>query len=140
MLGDNSSVMTFLPSRQIANSLIQQYWIRVHPLARVVHRPSFERQYLRFWQAITTGFEPTFSVQAVVFAALLSAAVSMTDLAIFTLLGRQKEDLVKALQAGIEYALSRANVMRTTKTETLQAFTMYLVSHRSLFEPLRCIR
>jgi BarA-like signal transduction histidine kinase len=128
MLGDSSSVMTFLPSRQMANVLSQQYWIRVHPLARVVHRPSFERQYLRFWQAIATGFEPTFSVQAVVFAALLSAAVSMTDIVVSTQLGRQKEDLVKVLQGGIEYALSRANVMRTTKTETLQAFTMYLVS------------
>lgn len=121
----------------MANILVQQYWIRVHPLAHVVHRPSFERQYLRFWQAISTGFEPTFSVQAVVFAALLSAAVSMTDVAVSSLLGREKKHLVKALQGGVEYALSRANVMRTTKTETLQAFTMYLVSHPHLVKMYR---
>lgn len=42
-------------------------------------------------------------------------------------LGATKQDMVNNLQTAVEYALTKANVMKTTKTETLQAFTMYLV-------------
>lgn len=42
-------------------------------------------------------------------------------------IGAVKQDMVKNLQAAVEFALSKANVLKTTKTETLQAVTMYLV-------------
>lgn len=119
--------MDYLPSRQMANNLLQHYWARVHPIARVVHRPSFERQYLQFWNTIASGFEPTFSIQAIVLAALFSGAVSVPETTIQTKLGCIKKDLVGNLQTAAESALGRANFARTTKLETLQAFTMYLV-------------
>lgn len=130
-LGESLSLMDYLPSRQMANYLLQQYWVRVHPIARAVHRPSFERQYLQFWQTIASGFEPTFSIQAIVFAALLSGAVSVPETTIYTRLGSIKKDLIRNLQIAVESALGKANWQRTTKLETLQAFTMYLVRVKS---------
>lgn len=126
-LGHSLALMDYLPSRQMANFLLQQYWIRVHPIARVVHRPSFERQYFQFWATIASGFEPMFSIQAIVFAALLSGAVSVSETTIKATLGLVKKDLVRNLQVAVESALQKANWARTTKIETLQAFTMYLV-------------
>jgi len=121
------SLINFLPSRELANTLMHEYWLRVHPLARVVHRMSFERQFLQFWQAVSTGYEPKFSIQALVFAVLFSAAVSMPEDLVRTRTGREKDELVKSLQTAVEYALSRANFLRTVKTETIQAFCAYLV-------------
>jgi hypothetical protein len=121
------SLINFLPSRELADTLLHEYWLRVHPLARVVHRMSFERQYLQFWQAVSSGYEPKFSIQALVFAALFSAAVSMPEDLLRTRTGREKDELVKNLQTAVEYALSKANFLKTVKTDTICAFCMYLV-------------
>lgn len=128
------SLISFLPSRELANTLMHEYWLRVHPLARVVHRMSFERQFLQFWQAVSSGYEPKFSIQALVFAVLFSAAVSMPEDLIRTRTGRAKDELVKNLQTAVEYALSRANFLRTVKTETIQAFCAYLVRTHTLYQ------
>lgn len=74
------------------------------------------------------GVEPTGSLQAVVFAALFSGVVSMSDNAVLMAFGTSKKDLVDNFQMGTETALGRANVIRTTKVETLQALVMYMVS------------
>ena len=42
--------------------------------------------------------------------------------------GVTKDGLVDNFRQGTESALARANFLRTTKLETLQAFVMYLVS------------
>lgn len=68
-----------------------------------------------------------FSIQAIVFAALLSGAVSVPEVTIQATLGLVKKDLLRNLQTAVESTLGKANWARTTKTETLQAFTMYLV-------------
>ena len=74
------------------------------------------------------GLEPTGSLQAVVFAALFSGVVSMPEETILMEFGANKKDLVDNFQMGTETALGRANVIRTTKIETLQALVMYMVS------------
>lgn len=76
------------------------------------------------------GVEPTGSLQAVVFAALFSGVVSMSDNAVLMAFGTSKKDLVDNFQMGTETALGRANVIRTTKVETLQALVMYMVGLR----------
>jgi hypothetical protein len=106
---------------------MEQYWRAVHVIARTVHRPLFERQYARFWADISSGIEPRVSFQAVLFAALLSAAISMSDEKVLTEFGVAKTGLVENFKLGAEAALARANFLQTTKLETLQAFVMYLV-------------
>lgn len=123
-----SNVIDFLPSKIAADRLMTQYWNAVHCLARIVHRPSFERQYDYFWQSFASGFEPPPSQQAAVFAAMFSSAMSMSDDAVMQDFGVSKPSLVDTLRMGTETALSKANFLKTTKLETLQALVMYLVS------------
>jgi hypothetical protein len=120
--------MTYLPAKPLVDKLIAHYWDAVHAIARTVHRPSFERQYERFWANIEADVEPRISFQAVVFAALLSSVISMSDSRVLDTFRVDKQSLVDNFRQGTEGALARANFLRTTKIETLQAFVMYLVS------------
>src|SRR5262245_38274787 len=76
---DKTSIMTYLPSKVLVDKLLDHYWYAVHPIARTVHRPTFVRQCERFWKDITSGIEPRVSFQAVIFAALLSSVISMSE-------------------------------------------------------------
>ena len=127
-----NSLIDFLPSKSAADRLLQQYWYAVHPLTHVVHRPSFERRYQVFWSEVDMGIEPVGSLQAVVFAAMFSGVVSMPDEIIMHDFGVGKKDLVDNFQQGAETALVRANLLRTTKIETMQAFVMYMVGYEFL--------
>ena len=122
-----TSLIDFLPSRLAADRLLQQYWYAVHPIARMVHRPSLERRYETFWNEVQMGIEPVGSLQAVVFAAMFSGVVSMSEEVILRDFGVTKKALEENFQQGTETALTRANLLRTTKVETLQAFVMYMV-------------
>lgn len=121
-------LMNYLPAKVLVDRLIAHYWQAVHVIARTVHRPSFERHYDRFWKSVASGIEPRNSFQAVVFAALLSSVISMSDEKVLAEFGVDKQGLVDNFREGTEAALSRANLLGTTKLETLQAFVMYLVS------------
>ena len=121
-------MIDFLPSKFAADRLLRQYWHAVHPIARAVHRPSFQKRYDFFWYEVTLGIEPVGSLQAVVFAAMFSGVVSMPEELIIKDFGVAKKDLVENFQQGTETALIRANLLRTTKIETMQAFVMYMVS------------
>jgi hypothetical protein len=123
----NTTLLDYLPSKNAADRLISQYFSAVHYVARAVHRPTFEAQYTVFWGSIATGTEPVPSQQAIVFAAMLSAAISLSDEQVSRLFGTTKSALVDSLRSGTEMALSKANFLRTTKTDTMQAFVMYLI-------------
>lgn len=126
---EKMSLMTYLPSKGLVDKLMAHYWQAVHPIARTVHRSTFERHYEIFWKNVSVRVEPRISFQAVLFAALLSSVISMTDERIVAEFGVDKQSLVDSFRSGAESALARANFLRTTKLETLQAFVMYLVSY-----------
>ncbi|KAF2260959.1 hypothetical protein CC78DRAFT_380158 [Lojkania enalia] len=132
---EKTSLMNFLPSKVLTDKLIEHYWKAVHIIARTVHRPTFERQYDQFWRDINAGIEPKLSFQAVVLAALLSSVISMSEERVLNEFGVSKAGLVENFKQGTEAALARANFLRTTKLETLQAFVMYLVSCNILQYP-----
>jgi hypothetical protein len=135
--GEKTSLMSHLPSKPLVDKLIAHYWEAVHVIAKTVHRPSFARSYEKFWASIGAGVEPRASFQAVVFAALLSSVISMSEFKVLQELGVDKQSLVDNFRRGTEAALARANFLRATKLETLQAFVMYLVSLiEDLFTPL----
>ena len=123
----NTSLIDYLPSRHAADQLVAQYFHAVHYVCRTVHRQTFEAQYTIFWAHIATGTEPMPSMQAIVFAAMFSAAVSMDDSQVLQRFGTTKATLLDSLRAGTEMALSKANFLRTTKLDTMQAFVMYLI-------------
>lgn len=136
-------LLAFLPQPSTTrDKLIRRYFEAVHPIARCVHRPSFEQLYASFEADIQLLQEPKASMQAVVFAAWFSAAVSMGEWDIEHEYGCKKIDLVTKLKAGVEQALAKANFLRTTKFETMQALVMYMVSrshgHRTIRADQQC--
>jgi len=121
------SLIDFLPSQEFGYRLMRRYLDAVHPIARCVHRPSFESMYTSFWDDVRQNIEPRASIQAVVFAAWFSAAVSVDD-RFCRDQNCTKSQLLVHMKIGTESALSKANFLSTTRFETLQAFVMYLVS------------
>jgi hypothetical protein len=123
-----TSIMQYLPARPVAERFLEQYWEAVHYMCRVVHRPTFERQWAQFWDSIQVGLEPPPPLQALVMGVLLSAAISMAEDRIVYEFGAVKQQLVDSFKQGTEMALYKANFLRTTKLHTLQAFVLFLVS------------
>jgi hypothetical protein len=128
-----TSLIDFLPSRLAADRLVKQYFAAVHPIAKVLHRPTFEAENEVFWEEVALGIEPPSSVQCVVFATMFSGVVSMDETTVWRDFGVSKERLIDNFRLGTETALGRANFLRTTKVETLQAFVMYLVRPHPTF-------
>ena len=125
---DQPSLVTFLPYRVYADRFLRQYLLSVHPIAPCAHRPSLEKTYAVFWDEVEAGYEPRPSTQAIVFAAMFSGAVSMSEFDTLREFGGfAKENWVHSLKIGTETALSKANFLRTTNMETMQAFIMYMV-------------
>lgn len=129
------SLLSFLPSRSAGDRLLEHYFEAVHPVARCVHKPSLEAQHEGFWDEATAGYEPRASIQAIVFAAWFSAAVALDEATITREFGFTKANLVENMKVGTEVALSKANFLRTTRVDTMQAFVMYMVSavNREIF-------
>ncbi|KAG5289296.1 fungal specific transcription factor domain-containing protein [Histoplasma ohiense] len=121
------SLVDFLPSRASANRLLKHYWEAVDPITKIVHRPTFERQNETFWLEVSRGYEPTCSLQAVIFAALFAAVISMTEDSILSTFGVTQKNLTENFQLATEMALGKANFLKTTKTQTLQALVMYMI-------------
>jgi hypothetical protein len=122
-----ASITQFLPAKPVADRLLNQYWEGVHHVARVVHKQTTMRQWNQFWECIHSGIEPPASFQALVMGILLSAIISMTEEAVAYEFGAVKSQLMDSFRQGTETALSKANFLRTTKLQTLQALVMYLV-------------
>ncbi|KAI0141087.1 hypothetical protein F4776DRAFT_661908 [Hypoxylon sp. NC0597] len=127
-IGEPPSILQFLPYRGAADRLMKQYFIAVHPIAPCSHRPSLEATYASFWEEINAGFEPRPSLQAIIFAAMFSGAISIDEITVFQeLVAYPRSNWVATLKMGTETALSKANFLRTTKVETMQAFIIYML-------------
>jgi hypothetical protein len=76
---------------------------------------------------MAAGMQPKPSFQAILFAVMLSAVISLPEQDVLADYAISKSEFVDHFRQATEAALSRANLLRTTKIETLQAFVMYLV-------------
>lgn len=117
----------YLPSKSFCDTLMTHYWARVHTVTMLLHKPSFQKQYHIFWQHVKQGTEPPYSLQSVMFAAMFAALVAVPAGVMMQQYGMDKATFVPQFQSTTEMLLSRANVLRTTKLETMQAFVIYLV-------------
>lgn len=126
------SLDMMLPAKAICDGLMEQYFRAVHPVARCVHRPSFQAEYQAFWDTVYSNVEPRPSTQALIFAIMFNAAVSLGDDAAVQSFGHDRDTLLNNLKTGVESTLCQASFLRATRVETLQALIIYLVS------PLHC--
>lgn len=126
-VGSRRNLIDFLPTKDVADSLVAKYYENVHFLCRVLHWPQFQLLYDNFWTTVLAGYEPQASGQAVVLSVLFSAAASMPDNEVTAIFGRPFKVVLNNFQKGAEVSLSRAQFLRTTKMETLQALVIYLI-------------
>ena len=120
-------VQKLLPSSWICDFLKNTYFTNVHPIASCLHKPTFEQQFREFLVLVDSGRQPRRPRQALVFAVLFSGVVAADEDTIATQFNIRKVDLVALVKYGVEASLGRANLLRTTSVEAMQAFVIYLV-------------
>ena len=126
-VGPRKTLVDFLPTKDVSDLLSRKYHENVHFVARVFHWPSFQLQYENFWHNVLAGIEPPASRQAVVMAVLFSAVASMPEDELIGIFGGNKRAILSNFQKGTEFGLSKAQFLRTTKVETMQALVAYLI-------------
>ena len=126
--GTSDQLINHLPPFSLSARILQQYWQSVHPVARILHRPSFEARWQTFANDLSVRNRPAKSLQAIVLAVLFSGIAAMPPGTLDREFGEDQQLWMRKLQAGTEYALNQAQMIQTTKVETLQAFVAYLVS------------
>jgi hypothetical protein len=126
-VGNKRSLLNFLPAKAAADVLVRNYFDNVHMIARVVHWPSFQLHYDNFWTSVLAGLEPPAWQQSLVLSIMFSGVVSMGDPEITSIFARPKVTILGNFQTGTEVALSKAQFLRATKVETLQALVIYLI-------------
>ena len=126
-VGTRRNLLDFLPTKNVGDLLINSYYENVHFVARVVHWPSFQLQYDNFWTAVLAGIEPPASQQALVLSIMFSATASVFESDLTNIFGRPKETIQANFQKGTEICLAKAQFLRTTKIETIQALVIYLI-------------
>jgi hypothetical protein len=126
-VGSKRSLLNFLPAKAAADMLVRSYFECVHPIARVVHWPSFQLHYDNFWTSVLAGLEPPAWQQSLVLAVLFSAVAGMNEHDVTGIFARPKATILGNFQTGTEVALSKAQFLRATKLETLQALVIYLI-------------
>ena len=118
-----------LPNYKELQLLYHQYWSAVDPLAHIVHKPSFEIELRNFMPHRQIIDETPASFKALLLAMCLAAAVSLPIMRAEEALGVTQDALISRLKVATEKALTNANFMSSIKIQTLQAFTVYLVSY-----------
>lgn len=115
-------------TRPELDMLYHQYFRAVHPLAHVLHKPTFDRQFYRSCLSQDSSSTPTRSFTALVLALCFAAAVSLSMSQPQVQFQTTKTALVDRLKLASERALVAAQHMKSLKLETLQAFAIYLVN------------
>lgn len=121
------AVQNLLPSSWICDFLKNTYFKSVHPIASCLHQPTFEQQFSEFLLLVDRGRQPRRPRQALVLAVLFSGVVAADENEIAVQFNVRKVDLVGIVKYGVEASLGRANLLRTTSVEAMQAFVIYLV-------------
>lgn len=132
-----ASLIDFLPSRLAADRLIKQYFGFVHPICKILHRPTFEKEYDSFWDEVSLGIEPPNSVQTIVFAAMFSAVVSMDESTIIRDFGVSKSSMIGKFPT---YSAFITNIYKITSNLALKLLWLEPTSSElrksKLFKPL----
>ena len=114
-------------SRTELDLLYHQYFKAVDPLAHVIHKPTFDRQFIQILLDVYPSKVSTKSFTALVLAMCLAAAVSLLYSQPQVNFQTNKGALVEKLKFATERALVAAQHMKSLKLETMQAFAIYLV-------------
>lgn len=119
------------PPYEVAIELWKTYVENVDPIVKIVHVPSFD-PILRRGAANPSSIPR--ATEALLFAIYHFAASSTTDERCRSLFNKSQTDVVDRLHAGMRQALVNAHFMRTTELMVMQAFLLFLLAVRMVYD------
>ncbi|KAF4989098.1 hypothetical protein FGRMN_9340 [Fusarium graminum] len=117
------------PSAVHSFQLWQTFLSNVHPLTKMLHGPTVQKDILETFSAPSSTPVPT---EALIFAIYLVAVVSLTDKECRNMFSTPREALLARYCEATEVALSKADFLRSTDLRVLQSFTLHLLSLRHI--------
>lgn len=100
------------------------YTVRVEPMTRLLHPPSFSPKFLA---ASGNPGSVSRGMEALMFSIYFAAINSMGTADVQLRFASSKDDLLKKFETGVLHALAKADVMACQDLQTLQALVIYLV-------------
>ena len=127
----NAPLSSLHPPPEIIYKLWHVFLENFNPLTKIIHQPTLQ----------SAIFDASFNLdkvpkglEALMFAIYASAAHSMTDEECIETLHEEKTSLLARYRLGLRKALVRANFLATSELQVLQAFIIYLISMRSIYD------
>ena len=131
-MSPTSAPLTSLhPPPPLIYKLWQVFLDNINPLTKIIHRPTLQ----------SAIFDASFNLdkvpkglEALMFAIYASATFSISDTECTEMLHEEKTTLLARYRLGLRKALVRANFLATSELQVLQAFIIYLLSMRLLYD------
>jgi hypothetical protein len=131
-ISPTSAPLTALhPPPELIYKLWQVFLDNVNPLTKMIHQPTLQGAI--FEASFNLGKVPK-GLEALMFSIYASATYSMTDEECKDVLHEEKSDLLARYRLGLRKALVRANFLATSELAVVQAFIIYLLSMRMLYD------
>lgn len=119
------------PPPELIYKLWQVFLDNINPLIKIIHQPTLQ---IEIFDAIFNLEKVPKGLEALMFSIYASATYSMTDKECRDMLHEEKSDLLARYRLGLRKALVRANFLASSELAVLQAFIIYLLSMRMLYD------
>ena len=123
----SGSLRTLHPSPKYLWVYWDLYKENVDPIARIFHRPTFEKTVIEAFRDLDHISKPT---EAVLFSIYLAVITSLSVDECQNLLSEDKDAAVRKYRFGSEQALARAEFLTTQEFTVLQALVLFLTCVR----------
>lgn len=123
-LADQVGVSQY-PSAVQISALLEAYMVNVHTVIKILHGPSL-RAYL---QGVSKNLDCSPGPkgrEALHFSVFHAAATSLTEAECMTMLGEERQVLLRRYRLATELSLAKADFINTTEISTLQALVLFL--------------
>ncbi|KAI1189229.1 hypothetical protein F5B17DRAFT_220381 [Nemania serpens] len=122
-----ASIEALYPPQLHFSKLWQVYLHNVQPLTMILHAPSAS---LLLAEAVKGHDRTSAETEALLFAVMVCAVMSLSDADCMRRLGARKTSLFSRYRLGCELALANARFLMSSNLSVLQAYTIYLFAIR----------
>lgn len=104
-----------------------------NPLVKTFHAPTVQQMIIDASGDLTSLTKPN---EALLFSIYFLAIVSLTNEECEQHFGQPRQKLLAKYTRGVQQALVNAKFLRSLNLTTLQAFTLYMIGGRRIYDPL----
>ncbi|KAG4442331.1 hypothetical protein IFR05_002182 [Cadophora sp. M221] len=120
------------PSEEHQKSLLDSYFSNVHPVFRLLHKPTFEMHMMRSRGLLNEHGRYKFpSIEAITYAMYYVSVLSLSDDKCWTKFRQERGALLLRFQRSTELALTKADFINTVEIITLQALVLFMMALRA---------